>query len=169
MDLVLSGSQVSGIEAAGQIRAARPTTRILALSAYVDETRVLGALGAGVAGYILKTSPHTEIVEAVRIVAAGRVLFDPQVLGVLRAYLEGQRNTSDSMDGESQSPHLTAQEWKVLELLAQDCPNKSIAARLVISERTVKTHVSHILAKLNVTDRARAKLWYNLHAHDHPR
>jgi two-component system response regulator DevR len=142
----------SGIEACREIRAERPETRVLILTSYPDEDAVLSAIVAGASGYLLKQVRARDLVAALEAVGRGESLLDPAVTGRV---LERVRRiaTADQPDELAQ---LTAQEQKILLLVAEGKTNKEIAAEVFLSDKTVKNYVSSILAKLNLERRAQA-------------
>jgi DNA-binding NarL/FixJ family response regulator len=146
IDLVMPG--VDGVEAIRRIHAARPETRVLVLTSYADDTKAVPAVRAGAAGYLLKDVQPAELAAAIRTVAAGGALLAPAVTA----------RVLQEVAGPQADPGLTAREREVLALLARGRSNKEIAAQLVLSEKTVKTHVSSILGKLGVADRTQAAL-----------
>jgi len=149
-DIVLLDIQlpdISGVEVARQIRSVRPEARILMLTVSDRSDDLLGALKAGARGYLLKNASAEEVLEAIRRVAAGEAVLPPELTARLIDELAKPEPTSET---------LTDREIEVLQYLAQGFGNKEIAAALAISENTVKTHVRHILAKLNVRSRAEA-------------
>jgi two-component system, NarL family, response regulator LiaR len=148
MDLVMPG--LDGIEATRRILRERPATRVIALTSFLDDDKVLPAVRAGAAGYLLKDVEPDELVRAIHTVNDGDALLHPAVSARLLRELAG-----DEPEGDA---GLTAREREVLALLARGLPNKLIARELGIAEKTVKAHVSSILAKLNVTDRTQAAL-----------
>jgi two-component system, NarL family, response regulator LiaR len=151
MDLVMPG--VDGIEATRRILQERPDTRVIALTSFLDDDKVLPAVRAGAAGYLLKDVEPDELVRAIHTVNAGEALLHPAVTArVMRELTEGESAAAEP-DGR-----LTAREREVLALVARGLPNKLIARELGIAEKTVKTHVSSILAKLGVSDRTQAAL-----------
>lgn len=165
LDLVLDGSQIDGFEVARLLRKNYPGIRLLVISAYADQKFVLKALTIGVDGYLLKTSSRVEVIQAIRMVAAGKKIFDPVVQEVLRDYLE--RAGAGEMGGitgfdETAARELTDREWEVLSLLADSLANREIAGSLNITVKTVKTHVTNILSKVGVADRRQAAAWYRL-------
>lgn len=155
MDLHLPGG--SGIEATRKIRLASPVTRVLMLTVSADEDDVYDALRAGACGYLLKDSPVTEIVAGIRAAAAGQSLLSPQVAAVLLERLREAMPANDLPDDVV--PKLTAREQEVLSLIAAGRENAEIAELLVISQHTVKNHVSSILAKLEVENRIQAAVY----------
>jgi NarL family two-component system response regulator LiaR len=150
MDLVMPG--VDGIEATRRILRERPGTRVIALTSFLDDDKVLPAVRAGAAGYLLKDVEPGELVRAIHTVNDGGALLHPAVTARLMREL-----AEDEPDAESDG-NLTAREREVLALVARGLPNKLIARELGIAEKTVKAHVSSILAKLGVTDRTQAAL-----------
>ncbi len=159
VDVELPGMNgIAFAQAVGQQDAA---TRILILSAYDDYAYVIGALEAGVAGYLLKTASARELSDAVRTAAGGALVLDESISRRLtRRWRSGP--------GES-SPALTARETDVLRLVAQGLPNKQIARELGLGLRTVESHVSSVLSKLGLTSRTEAALYAVSHdvAHEH--
>lgn len=151
MDLVMS--PVGGVEAIRRILAVRPSARILVLTSFASDDQVLPAIQAGAAGYLLKDVDPPELEAAIRAVHAGEATLDPQVAGRVMAQAAG---TGSVNRGTSL---LTPRELEVLRLLAHGLSNRELASRLVVSEKTVKTHVSSILTKLHLSDRTQAALF----------
>jgi DNA-binding NarL/FixJ family response regulator len=149
LDLRLPG--LNGIAAAARIVADAPAVRVLLLSAYDDEDYVLAALRAGAAGYLLKTAPGRELVEAVRAAYAGETVLAPPLARKLAQYWQRA--------GRAGSTQLSPRELEVLRLLAGGCSNKDIAATLGISLRTVEGHLGNVFAKLGVGSRTEAVLY----------
>ena len=143
VDIRLPGP--SGIEVARQINATNPETKVVILSAYDDPEYLRAALAAGAAGYLLKTMPRDELVNAVRAAGLGTTVLDATMSSHLA------RPARASVPGEVAS--LTARERQVVGLVADGLANKTIAARLGISARTIEGHLNHIFAKLGVTSR----------------
>ncbi len=138
---------LNGIEAARQICAELPKIRIVILSVHSDEAYVLKALKAGARGYLLKDSAESDIINAVRLVGAGKAFFSPEISRMLVEDYVRQlqhRGMDDSYE------LLTTREREILQLLAEGRSNKDIAAMLNVSVYTVETHRSHILQKLNL-------------------
>jgi DNA-binding NarL/FixJ family response regulator len=151
VDLVMP--RVDGIEAIKRMRALRPETRVIVLTSFVDEDKMLPAVRAGAAGYLLKDVQPQELVGAIRTVHGGGTLLHPTVVEELvrEVSRDGGRAPADNP--------LTEREREVLALIARGRANKAIAFELGVAEKTVKTHVSNILAKLNLTDRTQAALY----------
>jgi NarL family two-component system response regulator LiaR len=152
LDLVMP--RLGGLEAIRRIREIAPATRVLVLTSFADDDTVLPAVRAGAAGYLLKDVQPPELVGAIRTVHAGEALLAPAVATMLVEQLAAEDGA-----GAERDDHLTPREREVLALLARGRANKVIARDLGVSERTVKTHVSNILAKLNLTDRTQAAVY----------
>ncbi len=148
LDLEMPG--MDGVEVIRRLRATRPDVRIVVFTAFDTDERILSALQAGAKGYLLKGAPRSELFAAIRIVHQGGSLLQPVVASRLLNQLAG----SETAAGPAEA--LTPRESEVLQLLAKGKPNKEIAAELVISERTVKFHISSILAKLGAANRTEA-------------
>jgi DNA-binding NarL/FixJ family response regulator len=148
MDLQMQ--PIDGIETTRRIRSAHPTVEIVALTSFGEEERVEAALAAGASGYLLKDADADEIATAVRVAQRGEIQIDP---AVARSVLS-RRPTPDAPGGG----RLTARELDVLRAVAAGDANKRIAGNLGISERTVRAHVSSILAKLESSSRTQAAI-----------
>jgi two-component system, NarL family, response regulator DevR len=142
----------SGIEACREIREELPNTRVVMLTSFPDEDAVLSAIVAGASGYLLKQVRGRDLVAALEAVARGESLLDPAVTGRV---LERVRRLA-SGDQPDELAGLTAQEQKILLLVAEGKTNKEIAGEVFLSDKTVKNYVSSILAKLNLERRAQA-------------
>jgi DNA-binding NarL/FixJ family response regulator len=149
----LSMPDVDGIEATRRIVAADPDARVVVLTSFSDNRRILEALDAGAIGYLLKHAGPDEVLGAIRAAAAGGSPLDPKAA---RALLEAQR-------GRRPAETLSPREREVLRLVARGLANKAVARRLEISERTVKAHLTNIFAAIGVTDRTQAALWAQQH------
>ena len=149
MDLVMPN--LDGVAAMRELRTRVPGARVVILTSFVDDARLLPALRAGAAGYLLKNVAPQELARAVRAAAAGEALIDPAVAARLVDVLGAQEEPQEA-EG------LTPREREVLALLGRGYANKRIALELGLAEKTVKTHVSHVLAKLGVADRTQAAL-----------
>jgi len=149
LDLVLPG--MPGLEVARRLRAAHPEVRVVVLTSYAGEESVLPAVRAGVAGYLLKDVGPAELADAVRAVHAGGASLAPGVAATV------VRSVAAAVPEPAAT--LTPREREVLRLIARGRSNRLIARDLALSEKTVKAHVSAILAKLGVTDRTQAALY----------
>ena len=149
----------TGIEACREIRAARPATRVVMLTSYPDEEAVLSAIIAGASGYLLKQVRGRDLVSAIESVGRGDSLLDPavteRVLQRVRAAASG--GASDELS------ELTAQERKILLLVAEGKTNKEIATEIFLSDKTVKNYVSSILSKMNLQRRTQAAAFVAKH------
>ena len=149
--------RMDGIEATRRLRAEHPAVAVLALTTYADDESVVGALRAGARGYLTKDAGADEIARAIAAVASGQMVLDTaaqlRVVESLGGRPEGAR-TPDVV--RSLPDDLTEREAEVLGLIAGGLSNAEIAARLVVSQATVKTHVNHIFAKTGARDRAQA-------------
>ena len=156
MDLMLPN--IDGIEATARIKAADPSIEIIALTSFIEERRVVAALEAGATGFLLKDAEADELAAAIRSAASGEVPLDPAVAGIVaRRMREGGRGPGRGSE-EQRIDDLTARERDVLARVARGLPNRAIAAELGITERTARTHVSNILAKLGLASRTQAAL-----------
>lgn len=149
----------SGIEACREIRADHPETRIVMLTSYPDEEAVLSAIIAGASGYLLKQIRGRDLVAALQSVGRGDSLLDP---AVTERVLERVRRAASGGEQDELS-QLTAQERKILLLVAEGKTNKEIAAEVFLSDKTVKNYVSSILSKLNLERRAQAAAFVAKH------
>ncbi len=149
--LDLEMPEMDGVEALRHIREAAPDTRVLVFTAYDSDERILAAVQTGAQGYLLKGAPRDQVFDAIRVVHGGGSLLQPAVASKLLKQMQSGTDRAASRPGV-----LTSREIEVLHLLAQGQANKQIAARLGISERTVKFHVSAIFRKLDATNRTEA-------------
>lgn len=146
--------EMDGVEATRRLRERADSPPVLVLTTFDDDELLSGALRAGAAGFQLKDAPAEDIIRAAREVASGGAWLDPAVTGrVLSTY---RAVTSPSTKDDERVRDLTPRELEVLKLMARGATNAEIADELVISEVTVKTHVNHILTKLDLRDRAAA-------------
>jgi len=155
-DLVLMDLEMpvmDGIEATRAILAETPGTVVLVLTSFSDQRRITGALDAGAVGYLLKDASAEEVVRGIRIAAGGGSPLDPRAA---RALLES-KSAPDPLAG------ISPREREVFSLLLDGMPNKLIARRLSISEKTVKSHLTSLFRQIGVTDRVQAILWAERH------
>lgn len=146
--LDLEMPQLDGVQALRAMRTENPNLKALVFTAFDTDDRIIGAVQAGARGYLLKGAPRDELFSAIRVVAQGGSTLQPVVAAKLMERMTGPAaNAAES---------LTEREQEVLRLMAQGLQNKEIATELVISERTVKFHVSAILAKLGAGNRTEA-------------
>ena len=148
--------ELDGAEATRLIRAGLPGTQVLVLTTYADDQSLFPALQAGARGYLTKDASAEEIEHAIRAVAAGRTHLDPAVQQRLVAAVVETPPPLPRDAGNALPAGLTPREAEVLKLIAGGLSNAEIAAALVVSNATVKTHVNHILAKTGARDRAQA-------------
>ena len=149
MDLVMP--VLDGVGAMRELRQRLPATRVIVLTSFAEDDRLLPAIQAGAAGYLLKNVQPKELARAVRAAHAGEALIDPVVAARLVEAIA-------QPPGEEPRDELTPREREVLELIGRGMSNKRIALELGVSEKTVKTHVGHLLAKLGVADRTQAAM-----------
>lgn len=142
----------SGIDACRAITGEQPTIPVVMLTTYADSDALFAAIDAGASGYVLKRVGSTELVDAVRTVAAGGSLLDP---AVTRSVLDRLRNAS-RLEEAGAFADLTEQERRVLAHLADGASNREVAARMGLAEKTVRNYVSSVLAKLGLESRAQA-------------
>ena len=150
MDLVMD--VMDGIEATKVILNEWPEAKILILTSFIDDEKVYPALEAGASGYLLKTSTASEIAEAIRRTYSGEEIIEEVV---------SKKIKEDELSGDRRNLHqdLTNREMEVLHLIADGLSNQEIADKLFITLKTVKTHVSNILSKLEVSDRTQATIY----------
>ena len=155
MDLVMK--EMDGIEATRQIIEQWPEAKVIIVTSFLDDEKVYPALEAGATSYMLKTSKASEIANAVRATYHGQSVLEPEVTGKMMVKMR-QKTTH--------LPHeeLTTRELEILLLMAEGKTNQDIADELYIALKTVKTHVSNILSKLNVQDRTQAVIYAFKHS-----
>ena len=161
MDLVMP--EVDGIEAIHQIVAGRPQARILVLTSFAADDKVFPAIKAGAMGYLLKDSGSEDLVRAIRQVYRGESSLHPKIARRLLQELSGARRPDppprpEPLDQDLVEP-LTEREVEVLKLVARGRSNREIADQLVVTEGTVRAHVSNILGKLHLASRTQATLY----------
>jgi len=150
--LDLTMPEMDGIEATRMVIEHRPDTRVVILTASADREQMLRAVDAGALGYLLKDASPAELIEGIRAASRGESPLDPKVA---RELLADRR--------ETRAPQLTDREREVLALVGEGLPNKLIARRLEISEKTVKAHLTRVFTAIGVTDRTQAALWARGH------
>ncbi len=150
MDIKMPGT--NGIEATRRIMQTNPAARVVVLTMLEDDDSVVAAIRAGARGYVVKGADESEMLRVVRAAANGEALFGPAIAGRLMGFFSG----AGSPGGSQPFPDLTEREREILGLIAQGYGNAEIAARLYLSPKTVRNHISSIFDKLQVTDRAQA-------------
>ncbi len=156
--------RMDGVEATRRMRVEYPGVAVVVLTTYDDDANVLAALQAGALGYLTKDAEPRQIRGAVRTAAQGTVVLDPQVHARLLAAAGHGRPSTGSVEPPAPLPDgLTPRETEVLGLLAAGLTNAEIAARLVVSEATIKTHLNNLYAKAHVTSRSQAVVYAHRH------
>ncbi|WP_028610208.1 response regulator [Paenibacillus harenae] len=159
---------MDGIEASSLIAKQHPGIKILVLTSFSDRSHIVPALQAGAAGYMLKDVEPDQLAEAIRSAYKGNIQLHPDIASALLAQSALQAGTGEELElpRRELADSLTPRELEVLQLLTKGMSNKEIAGALTVAEKTVKSHVSSILSKLNLSDRTQAAL-YAVHAlHD---
>ena len=150
---------MDGIQATAKIIESSPNTRVIILTSFGEEDKVLPAIRAGAQGYLLKDIPPSELVQAVREAYLGKVQLHPEVAKKLMQAAVSKDAPSQEQNANVSNDGLTECEHEVLQLIADGRNNREIAEKLFISEKTVKTHVSNILSKLHLDDRTQAAIY----------
>lgn len=153
MDLLMPGG-IDGVEATRRVKQASPRSHVIVLTSYHQDEHIFPAIRAGALSYLLKDVAPAELAEAVRKAARGEAVLHAQVAARVVQELQGA-----SRDAINPFTELSERELEVLKLIAAGASNESIAEQLVISEKTVKSHVSNILSKLHVADRTQAAVY----------
>jgi NarL family two-component system response regulator LiaR len=151
MDMVLPG--IDGVEATRRVKSVSPSTRVIVLTSFADDDKVFPAIKAGAISYLLKDVQPEELARAIRAAQRGEAVLHSEVAAKLMQEFSAPRTADEQVE------QLTEREMDVLRLIARGKSNKEIAEALVISEKTVKTHVSNILSKLHLADRTQAAIY----------
>ena len=158
MDLIMP--EMDGVEATRQVKTVSPRTQIVVLTSYHEDEHIFPALQAGAISYILKDVKMEQLADTIQRAAQGEVTLDPQVAARVIQELHGARAGAMRPDDDiNPFTELTQREMEVLTLIANGLSNSEIAGQLVISEYTVKGHVSNILSKLHLADRTQAAVY----------
>ncbi len=159
LDLMMP--QMDGIEATRRILESNPQSRVLILTSFGEDDQVFPAIRAGAQGYLLKDIQPRDLVQAVRETHQGKTQLHPEIARRLMAAVAGEAPPRKALPASPPKDlqGLTEREREVLDLIARGLSNREIADRMVISEKTVKTHVSNLLDKLGLEDRTRAAIW----------
>ena len=159
LDLVMPG--MNGVEATLKILQSDPHARVLILTSFGDDDQVFPAIRAGAQGYLLKDIQPVDLVKAIRETSQGKAQLHPDIARRLMAAVSGEKplQSTKPASRSKELAGLTERELEVLEQIARGLTNREIAEKMVISEKTVKTHVSNLLDKLGLEDRTRAAIW----------
>ncbi len=157
MDLVMPG--MDGVQATREIKRISPRSQVIVLTSYHDDEHIFPAIRAGALSYLLKDVAPADLLDAVRRAARGEAVLHPRVAARLMQELRAEERRAPADPKPPAFADLTEREIEVLRLIAEGLSNAEIAARLVISERTVKSHVSNILSKLHLADRTQAAVY----------
>ena len=152
-DVVLMDMQMpklDGVETTARLKATWPGIDVIAVTSFIEEARIRAALEAGATGYLLKDADASDVVDAIRAAVAGEVRLDPAVAAALALSLRTPASSAET---------LTPREREVITLVAEGRTNREIGKRLGVAERTARTHVSNILAKLGLASRTQAAMW----------
>lgn len=159
LDLLMP--QMDGVEATRMIMDNNPQAHVLILTSFGDDDKIFPAIQAGAQGYLLKDIQPRDLVQAIRETHQGKSQLHPDVARRLMKAVSGKVSVKTSMSGQLpiELQELTEREREVLDCIARGLTNREIAEKMVISEKTVKTHVSNLLDKLDLEDRTRAAIW----------
>jgi DNA-binding NarL/FixJ family response regulator len=151
--------EMDGLQATPKIIESSPRTRVIILTSFGEEDKVVPAIRAGAQGYLLKDIPPNELVQAVREAYLGKVQLHPEVAKKLMSAVAAKKEPTANRAAANSEDGLTEREQEVLRLIANGMNNREIAEKLFISEKTVKTHVSNMLGKLHLDDRTQAAIY----------
>jgi DNA-binding NarL/FixJ family response regulator len=169
MDLLMPG--MDGIAATAEIKQRHPEIEVVAITSFIEEDRIAAAIEAGASGFLLKDAEADDLAAAIRAAHAGEMVLDPAVAGIVARKMrrDGSASTTSATAAAAGVGHLTARERDVLDGLARGLSNRAIADELGMAERTARTHVSNILAKLGLASRTQAALFAVEHRPSHGR
>jgi two-component system, NarL family, response regulator LiaR len=151
MDLVMPG--IDGVETTRRVKAVSPSSRVIVLTSFADDDKVFPAIKAGAISYLLKDISPEDLAHAIRAAQRGEAVLHPEVAAKLMQEFSAPRPNEAPVD------QLTPREMDVLRLVAKGMSNKEIADKLIISEKTTKTHLSNILSKLHLADRTQVAIY----------
>jgi DNA-binding NarL/FixJ family response regulator len=157
MDLLMPG--LDGIGATAELKARHPGIEVVVITSFIEEDRITAAIEAGASGFLLKDAEADDLAGAIRSARAGEVYLDPAVAGIVARRMRTGGEAAVERGGEAAVALLTARERDVIACLARGLSNRAIAEELGMAERTARTHVSNILAKLGLTSRTQAALF----------
>ena len=158
MDLLMPG--LDGIAATAELKVRHPAIEVVAITSFIEEDRITAAIEAGASGFLLKDAEADDLANAIRAAHAGEVYLDPAVAGIVaRRMRAGASQRASGQDAAAAVDRLTGRERDVMGCLARGLSNQAIATELGMAERTARTHVSNILAKLGLTSRTQAALF----------
>jgi NarL family two-component system response regulator LiaR len=151
MDLVMPG--IDGVETTRRVKAASPSSKVIVLTSFADDNKVFPAIKAGAISYLLKDISPEDLAHAIRAAQRNEAVLHPEVAAKLMQEFSAPKSNEAPVD------QLTAREMEVLRLIAKGKSNKEIADNLIVSEKTIKTHVSNILSKLHLADRTQVAIY----------
>lgn len=154
MDINMPG--VNGIEATRRILQANPTIGVIMVTMLEDDASLFSAMRAGARGYVLKGAHHQELLQTIRAVASGQALFGAPIAARILGFFQDIAADKGATLPREVFPELTPRELEVLELIAQGANNSQIAEKLVVTDKTVRNHITSVFSKLQVADRAQA-------------
>ena len=158
MDLMMPG--LDGIAATAALKVRHPEIEVVAITSFIEEDRITAAIEAGASGFLLKDAEADDLAGAIRAAHAGEVYLDPAVAGIVaRRMRAGASQRASGLDRAPGVDRLTGRERDVMACLARGLSNQAIATELGMAERTARTHVSNILAKLGLASRTQAALF----------